>query len=204
MPRREETAKTRKATRIAGDEYDQLHVTGNVTLAGALDVRLIGWFSLIEKQEFAIINVDGSLSGTFDGLPAGGDLVDTFQDIGLFIKYNGGDGNDVVLFTPAMPGMVGDLDWNRTVNDADLNLLLSNFGTVGDPWDYLMGDIDGNGSVDRTDLTMLLGNFGATASPPLTEPPISVPEPASWALAAAGIVGLLAWGRRRRKAQKRR
>lgn len=79
-----------------GSGYDQLHVTGDVSLGGAhLDVGL--GFSPALGQEFMIIRNDGNdpVSGTFQGLPEGASL-----DIGgkrFHITYRGGTGNDVVL-----------------------------------------------------------------------------------------------------------
>ena len=80
----------------AGTDYDQLDVTGSVTLGSAhLNVSL--GYTPAPGDSFLIVNNDGSdpVSGTFNGLAEGGLLVvgaDVFQ-----ISYTGGDGNDVVL-----------------------------------------------------------------------------------------------------------
>ncbi|MCO6046706.1 hypothetical protein NG895_22650 [Aeoliella sp. ICT_H6.2] len=78
-------------------EFDWVDVTGDVTLAGQLNVSLLDGFALDDFQQFPIINVGGSLTGQFDGL-AEGALVGNFGR-SLFITYVGGDGNDVALFT---------------------------------------------------------------------------------------------------------
>jgi hypothetical protein len=83
-------------------EYDSVNVAGNVSLNGLLGVSLIAPFTLGEYQEFNIISVGGGLSGTFAGLAEGG-LVDNFGGEDLFITYQGGDGNDVALFTVPEP-----------------------------------------------------------------------------------------------------
>ncbi|HJN67007.1 MAG TPA: hypothetical protein QF761_12425 [Pirellulales bacterium] len=87
-------------------EFDWLDVTGNVELAGALDVYLINSFQLLDGMSFEILNVGGTLTGEYDGLPDGA-LVGTFSGTDLFINYAGGDGNDVTLFSqaagPAVP-----------------------------------------------------------------------------------------------------
>ncbi|WP_369062448.1 autotransporter-associated beta strand repeat-containing protein [Caulobacter sp. 73W] len=86
--------------------YDQIDVTGLVTLAGDLDVSFLGGFSPTSGT-FTIINNDGTdaVSGTFDGLAEGA----TF-DIGatrFTISYVGGvDSNDVVLTASTAPVVV--------------------------------------------------------------------------------------------------
>ena len=81
-------------------EFDWLDVTGNVELAGVLDVYLINSFQLLAGMSFEILNVGGALTGEYDGLPDGG-LVGTFSGTDLFINYAGGDGNDVTLYSQA-------------------------------------------------------------------------------------------------------
>lgn len=79
-----------------GTDYDQVNVTGTVTLAGTLDA--IRWDYFGAGQEFIIINNDGvdPVVGTFDGLPEGSPVA--IDGINVFtISYSGGDGNDVVL-----------------------------------------------------------------------------------------------------------
>jgi hypothetical protein len=77
---------------VAGTEYDQLIVTGNVSLAGDLALDL--GFSPGLGDMFTIINNQGAnaVSGMFSqgsSISAGGFL--------FGINYGGGDGNDVVL-----------------------------------------------------------------------------------------------------------
>ena len=81
-------------------EFDWLDVTGNVELAGVLDVYLINSFQLLAGMSFEILNVGGALTGEYDGLPNGA-LVGTFSGTDLIINYAGGDGNDVTLYSPA-------------------------------------------------------------------------------------------------------
>ena len=83
-------------------EFDRLDVTGDVELAGVLDVYLIDSFELLAGMSFEILNIGGTLTGEYDGLPDGA-RVETFSGMGLFINYAGGDGNDVTLFSRAVP-----------------------------------------------------------------------------------------------------
>jgi fibronectin-binding autotransporter adhesin len=92
----------------AGSGYDQLNVTGTVSLSGATLSGTLG-FSPAAGATFIIINNDGAdpITGTFAGLPEGSNVVLSGQS--FQISYVGGTGNDVVL-TVAAP--------NLTVNNA--------------------------------------------------------------------------------------
>jgi hypothetical protein len=79
-------------------EFDWLNVTGNVDLAGVLNVQLINSFLLGDGMSFVIVQVGGILNGQFDGLGEGAN-VGNFGGTDLFITYAGGDGNDVALFS---------------------------------------------------------------------------------------------------------
>ena len=77
-------------------------MTGNVELAGVLDVYLIDSFELLAGMSFEILNIGGTLTGEYDGLDEGA-LVGNYSGTDLYITYFGGDGNDVTLFSPAVP-----------------------------------------------------------------------------------------------------
>jgi hypothetical protein len=83
----------------------------------------------------------------------------------------------------------GDANFNDTVDQDDLDILLANFGMAsGAVWRD--GDFNFDGSIDDEDLSLLLTNFDyATGAP-------SLPEPATAALLACGWLLL---GRRRRR-----
>jgi hypothetical protein len=77
---------------VAGTEFDQLLVMGNVSLAGDLTLDL--GFAPTLGDMFTIIDNQGvnAVSGTFtqgSSISAGG--------VSFGIDYGGGDGNDVVL-----------------------------------------------------------------------------------------------------------
>jgi hypothetical protein len=78
-----------------GIDYDQVNVTGTVTLAGTLDV--IPYSSMTAAVDYVIINNDGLdvVSGTFAGLAEGATVSDNGSE--FTISYVGGDGNDVTL-----------------------------------------------------------------------------------------------------------
>jgi hypothetical protein len=72
-------------------------------------------FSLLQGQSFEIIDVGGAASGAFTGLAEGASL-GNFGGTNLYITYGGGDGNDVMLFVPGLPG---DFNANGSVDAAD-------------------------------------------------------------------------------------
>ncbi len=85
-----------------GSGYDQLNVTGNVSLANAV-LQVFPGLVLSANYPFVIFNNDGSdsINGTFSGLPEGATVnAGTNQ---LTISYAGGDGNDIVLTRIAAP-----------------------------------------------------------------------------------------------------
>lgn len=77
-------------------DYDELNVSGSVTLAGSLNVSLNA-FTPAAGNTFQIIDNDAAdaVIGKFDGLAEGDILVTGAQ--AFSISYVGGDGNDVVL-----------------------------------------------------------------------------------------------------------
>ena len=80
-----------------GTQYDQVSVTGTVTLGGDLSVSMLNSFLASGGDSFTIIDNDNAdaVSGTFSGLVEGAFLTVGGND--FQITYQGGDGNDVVL-----------------------------------------------------------------------------------------------------------
>ena len=87
-----------------------MHVDGEASLDGALQVSLVDGFQPKIGNRFDILDF-GSSTGAFSGLAEGG-LVGNFGGANLLITYLGGDGNDVTLLA-ALPGdfdLDGDAD----------------------------------------------------------------------------------------------
>jgi hypothetical protein len=80
----------------AGSGHYATITTENADLGGVLNIALYYGFTPSSGQTFKIIDITTSNTGEFDGL-AEGALVQVFGNIGLYISYIGGDGNDVVL-----------------------------------------------------------------------------------------------------------
>jgi len=83
-------------------DFDQLQLARDLTIAGALDVALVGSFELLAGQEFVIATIDQQRFGGFVGLGEG-DLVGNFGGHDLFISYMAGDGNDIALSVAGIP-----------------------------------------------------------------------------------------------------
>ena len=86
-------------------QYDQLNVSGSVTLSGAtLDLALINSFNLAPGSSFTIVSNDGadSVTGTFAGLTEGS-LLSANGKFFLITYHGGSNANDVVLLTEIPP-----------------------------------------------------------------------------------------------------
>lgn len=82
-------------------QYDQLQVTGTVTVGGSLSTSLINGFIPAAGNVFTLITNDGTdpVSGTFANLPEGSTIA--INGTSFKISYVGGSGNDVVLTAQA-------------------------------------------------------------------------------------------------------
>jgi hypothetical protein len=82
--------------------------TGSAFLDGTLEIYFPHGFLAAPGQSYEIITVtqpntpSTGLHGTFIGAPEGA-LVGRQRDVGFYISYLGGDGNDVVLTTATLP-----------------------------------------------------------------------------------------------------
>ncbi len=123
-----------------GTEYDQLAVTGAVTLGGTLNVTLINGFNPA-SGEFVIVQ-GGSVSGVFavENLPAG-----------FSISY---EATRVVLSIGG--GCVADFNGDGIVNTQDVILFL-NAWVAGEA----SADINGDGAVNTLDFILYLNLWTA-------------------------------------------
>ncbi|QEG33473.1 hypothetical protein [Bythopirellula goksoeyrii] len=149
-----------------GTDFDQLLVSGDADLGGALDVSLINGFALSPGLSFEIVNVDGTLSGMFAGLSQGA-FVGNYGSTNLFIDYTAGDGNDVALIS----ALEGDFDFDGDVDGRD----------------FLMWQRGGSPSpLSASDLVAWRANYGDSGL--LAAGLSAVPEPSGIVLALICLV----------------
>ncbi len=79
-------------------EHDRLVVGGNLFLDGQMSVETIDEFAIGWNQRFLIADVGGERFGMFDNVGEG-QLIGNFNGVDVFLTYQGGDGNDIVLFS---------------------------------------------------------------------------------------------------------
>ncbi|MEM9753803.1 MAG: hypothetical protein AAF916_10520 [Planctomycetota bacterium] len=81
----------------------------------------------------------------------------------------------------------GDVDFSGSIEQADLNAVLNNWGATNSG--YSGGDFNGSGLVEQGDLNIILNNWGSSAAPSFAGFESVVPEPGVAAL-ALGLAGL--------------
>ena len=140
-----------------GTQYDQLHVTGQLSLGGTLQVSLLNAFAPAAGNTFDILDW-GTLSGTFAALH-----LPTLTDS---LSWNTSQ-----LYTSGVLSVAnasippGDFNRDGHVNAADLPAMLAaltdlnrykSANSLTDADLLAIGDIDGSGSVTNADVQALL------------------------------------------------
>ena len=152
---------------VAGQDYDQLNIVGNVTLGGTLNLIATG-AAPNYNDVFEIIKF-GSSTGRFSSI--NGALISATMTLAPVQTQT------ALTLVAALPG---DGDLNGIVNFADFVLLANNFGSGTTDWQQ------GNFNLDQitnfADFVILANNFGSQV------PSSSVPE--STTLLSV-VVGLL-------------
>lgn len=89
--------------------------------------------------------------------------------------------------------VLGDVNFDGSVNSIDLGLLLNNFGDTTGLF-YGDGNVNGDANVDSIDLGQLLNNFNFASSSLAAN---AVPEPGTMGISIVALLGLFAIRRRR-------
>jgi prepilin-type N-terminal cleavage/methylation domain-containing protein/prepilin-type processing-associated H-X9-DG protein len=180
------------------------------TIAGRIDVGT-GRFALpaggeSPGAELRSLLIAGRSGGTWDGASGivSSDAPSSGGGSGFAVGYRvAGDNSATVAWAS-----LGDADLDGAVTTADVNAILTsgllNTGTPGATWQQ--GDFDYDGLVTTADINALLttGRLNSGSYLPATPAgvlgvPTAVPEPSTFALAAAalGAVAVTGWSRRR-------
>jgi T5SS/PEP-CTERM-associated repeat protein len=166
----------------AGEDFAQVDVAGQAALAGNLDVGLATGFLPAAGNSFTLISAAAGLSGSF----ASTSLPTLPPGLSWLVSYSS---SDVVLSVAAGSALVGDYNGNGTVEQADLDLVLLNWGGAGSPppagW---VNDLP-EGLIDQGELDGILLNWGNSA--PAALGASAVPEPSG--VLILYVLGPLVW-----------
>jgi hypothetical protein len=139
--------------------YDQLLVSGDITLGGTLAVSLLNGFVPVEGQQFSIFgNQFDSVAGAFQSFQ-----LPTFNGLTFAVSQN--------------------LSSDGDVDGTDLATWRMGFGTAAGAT-HMQGNADGDADVDGADFLTWQRQFGNGPGLPGALPQQdAVPEPTLWPLA---------------------
>jgi hypothetical protein len=160
---------------VAGSEFDQLLVSETATLAGALDVSIIGGFAPEFGDAFTVLDA-GSLADEFTGLAEGATLSADGVEFGVTYLSDGGSAVELTVTGFTLPA---DFNFDGHVNALDLGIWQAGYGSGSL---HSQGDANGDGEVNGRDFLDWQRQFGSSLSP-LAET-TAVPEPSSLLLVA--------------------
>jgi hypothetical protein len=171
-----------------GTQHDVLTVDGDAFLGGTLAVSLVdagsGLFrpQIGDKFEILATTGEGSVLGVFDELR----LPSQFEWDVLYL-------NDAVRLEvlDVLELLLGDYNGNGRVEQADLDLVLLNWGAdaTTPPADWI-SDLPA-GSIDQEELDRVLLNWGSAAGQTLISVGGAVPEPTSAVLVGIAAMGVI-------------
>ncbi|HLA84888.1 MAG TPA: autotransporter-associated beta strand repeat-containing protein [Thermoguttaceae bacterium] len=189
-------------TGVAGTDFDQLAVTGNLTLGGTSTLTLD--FDLLAEtlrpdyatpdtfwttdHTWTLVNVGdaGVTTGNF------ATLVNNVFAAGEFsVLFDTTDTDDVLLqFTAGslLPPIPGDTGTDRIVDATDADVLAGNWGTNVGTAGRFAGDFNADQWVNALDASILAANWGNHN----TESAVGVPEPSAIVLLFGAIALLFA------------
>jgi hypothetical protein len=166
----------------SSDDFADFQIGGTAQLSGAIDIDLAPGFVPAAGDTFTLLDAADGISGAFThtmfaSLPAG---------LSWMLDYSA---NNVTLRIAAATGLEGDYNGNGAVEQADLDLVLLNWGAAGSPppagW---INDLP-QGPIDQAELDGILLNWGNSAPGILAGS--AVPEPAG--VLPALLLAIGAW-----------
>ncbi|QNN24922.1 hypothetical protein HED60_22455 [Planctomycetales bacterium ZRK34] len=175
---------------IDTDAADCVAITGDVALAGTLNLALLKDAAPAPGQVYEILTYNGQRTGRFDAIDLS--AVGPLEDLALAVLYDedlgGLDGSVLVRAT-----LIGDANTDNIVDIADLTRLSQNYGSADDV-SWTQGDFNQDGSIDIADLVLLSQHYGQSVA--MLEAFVAAaqtPEPATAVIVAV----VLTFARRR-------
>lgn len=167
-------------------EYDQLLISGRATLAGTLDVSLVGGFVPAIGDTFEILRATGGLTA-FDAfelpaLPSDRKWMTTPSVDALALSV-----------VAAAPSFRGDLDNDGDVDRADLQVWKNSLAAAN-----MAGDANGDGVVNGNDFLVWQRDYSQHH-----QAHAGVPEPAVGPLAGLAIAAIATFARKNLRLRRR-
>ncbi|MEM1445328.1 MAG: endo-1,4-beta-xylanase [Planctomycetota bacterium] len=173
-----------RAELFADVDADAAFLLGDADGNGTLDID-DAWF-----LRLAVINLSDYTGRTgldpLDQADTDRDGQVTLRDYLRFANYFDADDRAAILADVAIDAIPGDFDASGRVDQADLNLVLSNWGVDASalPLGWLLGRPT-SGAVAQAELNAVLANWGAASAPDFQG--TRIPEPTALALVMLGL-----------------
>jgi len=135
-------------------EFDQLILNSTTSLDGQLILLLDDGFTPSDGDTFLLLDVRGDVSGAFDSFPEGS-IIQQAGLMDLFISYNGGDGNDIVLTALASD----PFDWEPFSGGSFAQPANWRGGAVPNNLDDFVFAPENGGTVTVSDFDLAVGNL---------------------------------------------
>lgn len=159
--------------------FDQLTVSGDIALAGLLEINLLGGYMPVAGATFDVLDWSGAASGAFDmlSLPELGDSLD--WDTSLVSSQG------ILSVVAANALLAGDYNDDGTVDAADFTVW-RDATESGQP---LLNETASLGTIDAEDYDAWKANFGAMSAGAgsMAKRGVSAPEPTTLLLLSVAV-----------------
>ncbi len=129
----------------SGIQSDLLSVTGNVNLGGTLNLSLVDGYLPAQQDQITVVAWTGVRTGDFE-------VIEGPQNLSITVGPQ-----SITVHVSPRAQVEGDLNGDRTVDGADLGILLASWGLCSK--ELCPADLNGDDQVDGADLGILLANW---------------------------------------------